>query len=70
MCERTLTQLPPARAPLGTGPTTQACAQTGDGNSNPSLRLPALNPLSHTGQGLSIFKDPPDSLLSVSQIKF
>ena len=36
---------------LGTWPTTQACALTGNGTSDPSVHRPALNPLSHTSQG-------------------
>ena len=37
----------------GTWPTTQACALTGNGTSDPFVRRPALNPLSHTSQGYS-----------------
>ena len=37
--------------PLGTWPATQACALTGNGTSDPSVRGQALNPLSHTSQG-------------------
>ena len=37
--------------PLGTWPTTQACALTGNWTSNPLVHRPALNPLSHTRQG-------------------
>ena len=36
---------------LGTWPTTQACALTGNRTSDPLVRRPALNPLSHTSQG-------------------
>ena len=36
---------------LGTWPTTQACAQTGNRTDEPLVRRPALNPLSHTSQG-------------------
>ena len=36
---------------LGTWPATQACALTGNQTSNPLFPRPALNPLSHTGQG-------------------
>ena len=32
-------------------PTTQACALTGNQTSDPLVRRPALNPLSHTSQG-------------------
>ena len=37
--------------PLGTWPTTQACAVAGNQTSNPLVPRPVLNPLSHTGQG-------------------
>ena len=36
---------------LGTWPTTQACALTGNRTSNPLVRSPVLAPLSHTSQG-------------------
>ena len=36
---------------LGTRPATQACALTGNRTSNPLVRRPMLNPLSHTCQG-------------------
>ena len=36
---------------LGTWPTAQACALTGNRTSNPLVLRPALNPLSHTNQG-------------------
>ena len=36
---------------LGTWPTTQACALTGNPTSDPLICRPALNPLSHTSQG-------------------
>ena len=39
----------------GTWPTTQAYALTGNGNSDPSVPRRALNPLSHTSQGRSLF---------------
>ena len=35
---------------LGTWPTTQSCAQTGNRTGDPLVRRPALNPLSHTSQ--------------------
>ena len=42
---------------LGTWPTTQACALTGNGTSNPSVCRPVLNPLTYISQGpLLIFK--------------
>ena len=37
--------------PMGTWPTTQACALTGDRTSDPSVHRLALNLLSHTSQG-------------------
>ena len=43
--------LPLARPPLGTWPTTQACALTGNLGGNCVVHRPALNPLSHTNQG-------------------
>ena len=36
---------------LGTWPTTQACALTGNRTSDPLFCRPALNPLSYTSQG-------------------
>ena len=41
---------------LGTWPTTQACALTGNRTSHPLAHRPALNPLSHTSQGFFLFK--------------
>ena len=43
--------LPLARPLLGTWPTTQACALTGNQTCDPMVCRPALNPLSHTSQG-------------------
>ena len=43
--------LPLVRPLLGTWPTTQACVLTGNQTSNPLVRRPALNLLSHTSQG-------------------
>ena len=43
--------LPLAYPLLGTWPTTQACALTGNQTSDPLLHRPVLNPLSHTSQG-------------------
>ena len=37
--------------PLGTWPTTQAHALTGDQTSDPLVHRPVLNPLGHTSQG-------------------
>ena len=39
---------------LGTWPTTQAWALTGNQTSDPLVHRPALNPLSHTSQGQNI----------------
>ena len=36
---------------LGTWPTTQACALTGNQTGDPLVHRPKLNPLSHTSQG-------------------
>ena len=36
---------------LGTWPATQACALTGNRTSDPLVRRPVLNPLSHSSQG-------------------
>ena len=46
--------LPLVPTPLGTWPTTQACALTGNRTSEPLVRRPALSPLSHTSQGLTL----------------
>ena len=43
--------LPPTCPLLGTWPTTQACALTGNGTGDPFVHRPALNPLSHTSRG-------------------
>ena len=40
---------------LGTWPTTQACALTGNGTSDPLVHGPVLNPLSHTRQGIDFY---------------
>ena len=43
---------------LGTWPTTQACALSGNRTSNPLVCRPALNPLTRTSQGyLATFED-------------
>ena len=44
--------LPLARPLLGTWPTTQAYALTGNRTVNPLVCRPALNPLSHMSQGI------------------
>ena len=43
--------LPLAHPHLGTWPTTQTCALTGNRTSDPLVCRPALNPLSHNSQG-------------------
>ena len=40
---------------LGTWPTTQACALTGNRTGHPLIRRLALNPLSHSSQGRILF---------------
>ena len=40
---------------LGTWPTTQACAPTGDRTGDPLVHRPVLNPLSHTSQSYTLF---------------
>ena len=51
MRDRNIDQLPLACPQLGTWPTTQACALTGNRNGDLSVHRLALNPLSHTSQG-------------------
>ena len=41
--------------PLGTWPTTQACALTRNQTNDLLVHRPVLNPLSHTSQGIRIF---------------
>ena len=47
--------LPLVDPQLGTWPSTQACALTGNQTVNPLVHRPALNPLSHTCQGPYLF---------------
>ena len=47
--------LPPMRPLLGTWPTAQACALTGNRTDGPLVHSPALHPLSYTSQGY-VFK--------------
>ena len=54
MCKRNTDPLPLTSPQPGTWPTTQACALTGVGSCNPSVRRPALHPLSHTSQGRAL----------------
>ena len=46
--------LPLTRPQLGTWPTTLACALTGNQTGDPLGPRSALNPLSHTSQGLAV----------------
>ena len=55
--------LPLTRPLLGTWPTTQACALTGNRTSDPLVLRLMLNPLSHTRQGDFL------SALSISYMK-
>ena len=43
--------LPLMHPPLGTGPTTQACAQAGNRTGDSLVHRLALNPLNHPSQG-------------------
>ena len=47
--------LPLAYPVLGTWPTTQACALTGNRTSDPLVRRPAFSPLNDTSQGSFCF---------------
>ena len=49
--EKNILQLLFAHPQLGTWPTTQAYALTGNPTGDPSVRRLALNPLSHTSPG-------------------
>ena len=51
MCKRYINWFPLEHPQLGTWPTTQACALTGNRTSDPLVCRLALNPLSHTSQG-------------------
>ena len=44
----------PHAPPTGDWPATQACVLTGNRTDDPLVCRPALNPLSHTSQGLSL----------------
>ena len=55
-CEINIHLLSFTHPQLGTWPTTQACALTGNRTSDLSICRPVLNPLSHTSQGFLIFK--------------
>ena len=59
MGERYINRLPLASPLLGTWPAAQAPALTGNRTTDLSVHRLALNPLSHTSQGLSCdFKSP------------
>ena len=62
MCKRYINWLPLSHPQLGSWPTTQACALTGNQTGDLSVCQPALNPLSHACQGPLEF-----SLLQISQ---
>ena len=47
--------LPLTHPLLGTWPTSQACALTGNWTCNPLIHSPVLNPLTHTRQGLTSY---------------
>ena len=51
MCQRNINPLLLARPQLGTWPTNQACAPTGNQTGDLLVCRPALNPLSHTSLG-------------------
>ena len=51
--------LPFERPLLRTWPATQACALTGNQTSEPLVRRPALNPLSHTSRGSRVYVTEP-----------
>ena len=57
MCERDIHRLPLARSHLGSWPTNQACALTGNRTSDLLVCWLALNPMSHTSQGSSLQSD-------------
>ena len=56
--------LPLMHPPLGTQPTSQACALTGNQTSDPLVHRPALSTLSLTSQGLMLFLKLPLLLLN------
>ena len=51
MCEKNINWLPLACPQLGTWPTTQACALSGNPTCNFLVHRPVLSPLSHIRQG-------------------
>ena len=52
MCKRNTVRLPLTRPQMGPWPATQAHALAGNQTSDPLVHRPALNPLSHTSQGI------------------
>ena len=50
--ERNINVWVPFATPTGTWPATQACSLTGNQTSDLLVHRPALNPLSHTSQGI------------------
>ena len=55
MCERYIYRLSLMRPQMGTWPETQACALTGNQTGDLLVHRLALNPLSHTSQGLNSY---------------
>ena len=68
--DRNINWLPLAHPQLGTWPTTQACALTGNRTGDILVRRPTLNPLSHTRKGstsFNIYKNSYSSIWYVCQ---
>ena len=64
--ERNISVWLPLEHPLlGTWPTAQACALTGNQTFNPLVRRPVLNPLSHTSQGRFLIFNISESLMKI-----
>ena len=57
MCKRNIDQVPLACPKLGTWPTTQAYALTGNRTSDPLVRRLALNPLTTPARAYYLFID-------------
>ena len=66
--ERNINQLLLAHPKLGSWPTTQARALTGNQTRDPLVYRPVLNPLSHTNQGYCVFKTLQCRLLSQRRV--
>ena len=60
MCKRNSNWLPLSHPQLGTQPATQACALTGNGTYDLSVRRLVLHALSYTSQGLSTSLSAPN----------